>query len=52
VIGVDSSAKMLEQAQSKIEASRLKNLELQFADAEALNFPSHYEEYSLMLVLT
>ena len=41
VIGVDISARMLEQARSKVEASGLNNIELQLADAEALNYPAN-----------
>jgi ubiquinone/menaquinone biosynthesis C-methylase UbiE len=39
VIGIDISAGMLEQAQSKVNALGINNLELQLADAEALAYP-------------
>lgn len=39
VIGVDISSGMLAQAQRKIEAAGLQNIELIEADAEYLNFP-------------
>jgi SAM-dependent methyltransferase len=39
VIGIDISARMLEQARTKVDALRLKNIELQLADAEALDYP-------------
>lgn len=39
VIGIDISAGMLEQAQSKVNALGLGNVEFQLADAEALNYP-------------
>jgi ubiquinone/menaquinone biosynthesis C-methylase UbiE len=42
VIGVDISAKMLEQAQNKLNASSFRNVDLQLADAETLNYPSNY----------
>ena len=41
VIGVDISSGMLKQAQSKIDAEGLHNIELVEADAEDLNFPDH-----------
>lgn len=41
VIGVDISARMLEQARSKVEALKLSNVEFQLADAEALGFPGN-----------
>jgi ubiquinone/menaquinone biosynthesis C-methylase UbiE len=39
VVGVDISTGMLDQARHKIEALGLNNIELQLADAEALDFP-------------
>jgi SAM-dependent methyltransferase len=42
VIGIDISARMLEQAQSKVDALELKNVEFQLADAEVLNYPLNY----------
>ncbi|NMG21629.1 class I SAM-dependent methyltransferase [Brasilonema bromeliae] len=39
VVGVDISTEMLTLARRKVEALSLSNVELQFADAEALNFP-------------
>lgn len=39
VIGVDLSGGMLEQAQSKVDALGLTNVEFQLADAEALDYP-------------
>lgn len=41
VIGVDISTGMLEQARRKIEAARLKNIELLEADAETVDFPDN-----------
>lgn len=41
VIGVDISPGMLSQAQQKIEAAGLKNIELLEADADDLNFTDH-----------
>jgi ubiquinone/menaquinone biosynthesis C-methylase UbiE len=41
VVGVDISGGMLEQARRKIEALDLNNIELQFADAETLDFPDN-----------
>jgi ubiquinone/menaquinone biosynthesis C-methylase UbiE len=38
VIGIDISARMLEQARSKVGALGLKNVEFQLADAEALDY--------------
>ena len=39
VIGIDISAGMLEQAQSKVDALGLNNVEFQLADAETLTYP-------------
>lgn len=45
VIGIDISAGMLEQAQSKVSALGLKNVEFQLADAEALDYPfNHFDQ--------
>ena len=41
VIGVDISARMLEQAQNKATVLGLNNIEFQLADAELLQFPSN-----------
>lgn len=41
VIGVDISARMLEQARTKVEALDLSNVSFQLADAEALNYPAN-----------
>jgi ubiquinone/menaquinone biosynthesis C-methylase UbiE len=41
VVGVDISTGMLDQARHKIEALGLNNIELQLADAEALDFPAN-----------
>lgn len=41
VIGVDISARMLEQARRKAEAFGIRTIEFQLADAEALNYPAH-----------
>jgi ubiquinone/menaquinone biosynthesis C-methylase UbiE len=41
VIGVDISSGMLKQAQNKIDAEGLSNVELVEADAEALSFPAY-----------
>ncbi|HEY9635948.1 MAG TPA: methyltransferase domain-containing protein [Coleofasciculaceae cyanobacterium] len=41
VVGVDISAGMLDQARRKIEALGLGNIELELADAEALDFPDN-----------
>jgi ubiquinone/menaquinone biosynthesis C-methylase UbiE len=41
VVGIDISAGMLSLARRKIEALGLSNIELQLADAEALNFPAN-----------
>lgn len=44
VIGIDISAGMLEQAQSKVDALELKNVKFQLADAEALDYPlNHFD---------
>lgn len=40
VVGVDISTEMLSLAKRKVEALNLRNIELQLADAEALNFPA------------
>jgi ubiquinone/menaquinone biosynthesis C-methylase UbiE len=42
VIGIDISAGMLEQAQSKVNALGLSNVEFQLADAEALDYPANH----------
>lgn len=42
VIGIDISAGMLEQAQSKVNALGLSNVEFQLADAEALEYPANH----------
>jgi ubiquinone/menaquinone biosynthesis C-methylase UbiE len=39
VIGIDISSRMLEQARIKFDELRFKNIELQLADAEALDYP-------------
>jgi cyclopropane fatty-acyl-phospholipid synthase-like methyltransferase len=39
VIGIDISPRMLEQARIKVDELRFKNMELQLADAEALDYP-------------
>jgi ubiquinone/menaquinone biosynthesis C-methylase UbiE len=39
VIGIDISPRMLEQARIKVDELRFKNIELQLADAEALDYP-------------
>jgi ubiquinone/menaquinone biosynthesis C-methylase UbiE len=41
IVGVDISTQMLTLARRKVEALNLSNVELQFADAEALNFPAN-----------
>ena len=41
VVGVDISNGMLEQARRKVEALGLSNIQFQFADAEALDFPEN-----------
>jgi ubiquinone/menaquinone biosynthesis C-methylase UbiE len=41
VIGIDISTGMIEQAKRKAETLGLGNIEFQFADAEALNFPEN-----------
>jgi ubiquinone/menaquinone biosynthesis C-methylase UbiE len=40
VIGIDISTGMLEQAQRKVDALKLSNVEFQLADAETLDYPS------------
>jgi ubiquinone/menaquinone biosynthesis C-methylase UbiE len=47
VIGIDISAGMLEQAQSKVNALGLSNVEFQLADAEALNYPVNHFDHIL-----
>ncbi|PSB16721.1 class I SAM-dependent methyltransferase [Phormidesmis priestleyi ULC007] len=47
VVGVDLSAGMLEQAQSKADALRLSNVELQLVDAENLNCLSNHFDHIL-----
>jgi ubiquinone/menaquinone biosynthesis C-methylase UbiE len=39
VVGIDISPRMLEKARIKVDESRFKNIELQLADAEALDYP-------------
>lgn len=39
VVGIDISPRMLEQARIKVDELRFKNIELQLADAEALDYP-------------
>jgi ubiquinone/menaquinone biosynthesis C-methylase UbiE len=41
IVGVDISTQMLTLARRKVEALGLSNVELQLADAEALNFPAN-----------
>jgi ubiquinone/menaquinone biosynthesis C-methylase UbiE len=45
VIGIDISTGMIEQGRRKAEALGLSNIELQIADAEALNFPANKFDY-------
>ena len=47
VMGIDLSAKMLAQAQSKVNALRLSNVELQLADAEAFDCPVNHFDHIL-----
>jgi len=47
VIGIDISAGMLEQAQSKVNALGLCNVEFQLVDAEALSSPIDYFDHIL-----
>ena len=47
VIGIDISAGMLDQAQSKVNASGLGNVEFQLADAEALDYPVNHFDHIL-----
>lgn len=47
VIGIDISARMLEQAQSKADALGLHHVEFQLADAEALNYPIDHFDHIL-----
>ena len=47
VIGIDISARMLEQAQSKVNALGLSNVEFQLADAEALDYSADYFDHIL-----
>ena len=47
VLGIDISAGMLEQAQSKVNALGLGNVEFQLADAEALDYPDHHFDHIL-----
>lgn len=47
VIGIDISAGMLKQAQSKVDALGLNNVEFQLADAEALDYPIHNFDHIL-----
>ncbi|HAX77940.1 MAG TPA: methyltransferase [Cyanobacteria bacterium UBA11372] len=42
VIGIDISTGMLEQAQSKVDALKLSNVEFLLADAETLDYPNDY----------
>jgi ubiquinone/menaquinone biosynthesis C-methylase UbiE len=39
VVGIDISPKMVDQARIKVDELRFKNIELQLADAEALDYP-------------
>jgi ubiquinone/menaquinone biosynthesis C-methylase UbiE len=39
VVGIDISPRMLEKARIKVDESRFKNIELQLADAETLDYP-------------
>ncbi|WP_088239570.1 class I SAM-dependent methyltransferase [Calothrix rhizosoleniae] len=41
VVGVDISPQMLDVARSKVKALSLSNVELQLADAEAINYPAN-----------
>jgi ubiquinone/menaquinone biosynthesis C-methylase UbiE len=47
VIGIDISAGMLGQAQSKVNALGLGNMEFQLVDAEALDYPVHHFDHVL-----
>lgn len=47
VLGIDISARMLEQAQSKVNALGLSNVEFQLADAEALDYSVDYFDHIL-----
>jgi ubiquinone/menaquinone biosynthesis C-methylase UbiE len=47
VIGIDISAGMLEQAQSKVNVLGLSNVKFQLADAEALDYPANHFDYIL-----
>jgi ubiquinone/menaquinone biosynthesis C-methylase UbiE len=47
VIGIDISAGMLEQAQSKVNVLGLGNVEFQLADAEALDYPANHFDHVL-----
>jgi ubiquinone/menaquinone biosynthesis C-methylase UbiE len=47
VIGIDISAGMLEQAQRKVNALGLSNVEFQLADAEALDYPINHFDHIL-----
>jgi SAM-dependent methyltransferase len=41
VVGIDISPRMLEQARIKVDELEFKNIELQLADAEALDYPTN-----------
>ena len=47
VIGIDISTGMVEQAHRKVDTLGLNNVEFQLADAEALDYPSHYFDHIL-----
>ncbi len=47
VIGIDISAGMLEQAQRKVNALGLGNVEFQLADAEVLDYPVNHFDHIL-----
>jgi ubiquinone/menaquinone biosynthesis C-methylase UbiE len=47
VIGIDISVEMLEQAQRKVNALGLDNVDFQLADAEALDYPANHFDHIL-----
>ncbi len=47
VIGIDLSAKMLDQARIKVDALSLKNVALYLADAETLDYPINHFDHIL-----
>jgi ubiquinone/menaquinone biosynthesis C-methylase UbiE len=47
VIGIDISARMIEQAQSKVNALGFSNVEFQLADAEALDYSVNHFDHIL-----